>query len=106
MTATGEMPEDVLRIAIAAWLTRYLADVLGLDRESIDERQVFTRYGLDSAAAIAMSSDLGEWLGCEVDAAAAYDHPSIARLAAALAADRMIRVAAKDQAARLASAAR
>src|SRR4051794_34672259 len=96
--ATAEPPsaatEGELRTAIAGWLRCYLIDVLGPAAAALDDRAAFDRYGLDSAAAIAMSSDLGQWLGCEVDAAAAYEHPSIERLSRALAADQMVRAAA------------
>lgn len=84
---------EVLRSEIAGWLKRYLAQALHLDAEPADERMAFDRYGLDSAAAIAMSSDLGDWLGAEVGAEAAYDHPSIAQLAEALANDPAVQAA-------------
>jgi acyl carrier protein len=85
---------DELRTAIAVWLKRYLIEVLGPAAAALDDRAAFDRYGLDSAAAIAMSSDLGQWLGCEIDAAVAYEHPSIARLSRALATDATVRAAA------------
>jgi acyl carrier protein len=84
---TTQPAEEGLRLGIARWLQQYLREVLGPAVERMDEHTAFDRYGLDSAAAIAMSSDLGEWLGCEVDAAAAYDYPSIADLSRALARD-------------------
>jgi acyl carrier protein len=87
----SDVAADALRLEIAAWLTRYVADLLGLTAESIDEHTSFDRFGLDSTAAIAMSGDLGEWLQCEVDAAAAYDYPSIAELAEALTGDETVR---------------
>ncbi len=86
--------EEGLRLGIARWLKEYLREVLGPAVDRMDEHTAFDRYGLDSAAAIAMSSDLGEWLGCEVDAAAAYDNPSIADLSRALARDAAVQASA------------
>lgn len=73
---------------IAQWLRLYIADVLSVTPDSIDAEASFNQIGLDSSAAVGMTGDLGDWLGRELDAAVAYDHPSIAALAAALAAER------------------
>ncbi|WDD95769.1 acyl carrier protein [Burkholderia sp. FERM BP-3421] len=70
---------------IVQWLRLYIADVLGVPPERINTEASFQQLGLDSSAAVGMTGDLGEWLGREIDAAAAYDHPSIQALAHALA---------------------
>lgn len=86
------MPETIER-SIATWLKRYLADLLDLSLDEIDEETTFDRYGLDSLASVGMITDLGDWLGYELDAAAPNDAPSIRLLARELAADDEVRAA-------------
>jgi acyl carrier protein len=73
---------------ITRWLAEYVSEVLAVPIEKIDVDASFERLGLDSAAVVGLSGDLGEWLGRHVEAAAAYDHPSIRALARAVAAPR------------------
>ena len=70
---------------IAAWLVTKLADYLGIDAQSIDVREPFAGYGLESADAIGLVGELEEWLDEELPATLAYDFPSIALLARRLA---------------------
>jgi acyl carrier protein len=70
---------------IATWTCSYLAKVLDLDPSSIDQDQVFERFGLDSVASVALSHDLGSWLGCELDADIAFDAPCVSQLSKTLA---------------------
>jgi acyl carrier protein len=84
LAATGGATQQEERII--AWLREYIADILGLPAEKIDAEASFQQLGLDSSAAVGMTGDLAGWLGIDIDAAAAYDHPSIAALARALAA--------------------
>jgi acyl carrier protein len=86
------MPQAIER-SIATWLKSYLADLLDLSLDEIDENTTFDRYGLDSLAAVGMISDLGSWLNYELDAATPYDSPSILLLARELAADEKVRAA-------------
>lgn len=69
---------------IAQWLREYIGDVLSVAPDSISLDASFQQIGLDSSAAVGMTGDLGDWLGRELDAAVAYDHPSIRALARAL----------------------
>ncbi|MFC4161440.1 acyl carrier protein [Chitinimonas lacunae] len=71
---------------VVAWLRSYLSRLLGIPLQDIDPDKTFERYGLDSSAAVGMTGDLGDWLGVEIDAAAAYDNPTINQLARSLAA--------------------
>ncbi|MDJ0618663.1 MAG: acyl carrier protein [Calothrix sp. MO_192.B10] len=66
---------------IKAWLTSYLAELLEIEPDEVDVKTPFNRYGLDSAAAMGMSGDLGEWLGFELDPTLIYDYPTIEVLA-------------------------
>lgn len=72
--------------AITQWLQGYISDVLAIPVEKINVDASFQQIGLDSSAAVGMTGDLSEWLGCDIDAAAAYDHPNVRALAKAVAA--------------------
>ncbi|MDK2122758.1 acyl carrier protein [Parachitinimonas caeni] len=69
---------------IIDWLRQYIGDVLALPEDEIDIDASFQQLGLDSSAAVGMTGDLADWLGRDIDAAAAYDHPTIRGLAKAL----------------------
>jgi acyl carrier protein len=80
-----------VQMAISDWLKHHLAAVFDIPQALIDGNTTFERYGLDSAAIVGMTGDLGEWLECDVDPAAAYDHPNIDQLAHALAQHQAVR---------------
>jgi acyl carrier protein len=63
------------------WLVSYLAELLEIDRNEVDITVAFERYGLDSAVAIGLTGDLGEWLGYDLDPNLLYDYPTIEALA-------------------------
>lgn len=71
---------------LSEWLISYVANLLDIDRDSIDTRTPFERYGLDSTAAAGLSGDLGEWLGIKLDANLILQHPTIESVANHLAA--------------------
>jgi len=81
----------VAQAAIAQWLRNYLASLLEHDVGKFDDTLSFERMGLDSSALVGMIGDLGDWFGHEIDASAAYDHPSIGALSLALAGDPAVR---------------
>lgn len=70
---------------IADWLRREIGDVLEIDPERIDPAAPFDSYGLASSDAVFLTGDLSEYLGCEVSATLAWDHPTIIELADLLA---------------------
>lgn len=70
---------------IQEWLVSYLARELDIDAREIDVGTPFDGYGLSSASAVFMTSDLSEWLQKEVDPTLPYDYPNIADLARRLA---------------------
>lgn len=92
-TAAGDLTPEAIEQSIASWLKSYLADLLDLRVDQVDEEMTFDRFGLDSLASVGMIADLGEWLGYEFDAAAPNDFPSIRSLARELAADEKARAA-------------
>ncbi len=68
------------------WLQNYLTELLDMTVNELDTRATFSRLGLDSASAIAMTGELAQWLRCEIDPMAAYEFPTIASLSRTLAA--------------------
>ena len=62
---------------IQDWLTAYLGQLLGIEKEKVDPAFSFELYGLDSSAAVGMSGDLSDLLGVELETSLAYDHPTI-----------------------------
>jgi len=66
------------------WLITYLADLKNIDKAKIRTDVSLERYGLDSATAVAMSGDLMDWCGKELDPSAIYDYKTIHELAAYL----------------------
>jgi natural product biosynthesis luciferase-like monooxygenase protein/amino acid adenylation domain-containing protein len=72
--------------AIADWLTSALARALKCAPERIDRDSTFHALGVDSVTAVEIAGDLEVWLGRPVPLTALFEHPSITRLADALAA--------------------
>ena len=70
---------------IEEWLSSYLSNLLGIDPEKIGSRISFARYGLDSSGSIALTSELGDWLGRDLDPTINYAYPTIEALAKHLA---------------------
>ena len=65
---------------IQVWIVSYLADLLEVDSEEIEVTIPFDRYGLDSSAAVGLTGDLEDWLGCELDPTLLYDYPTVEAL--------------------------
>jgi acyl carrier protein len=68
------------KIEVQDWLVSYLSELLDIKLAEIDVTVTFDRYGLDSSAAIAMTGDLANWLGSELDPTLIYDYPTIEAL--------------------------
>ena len=66
--------------AIQAWLVSNIAERLRVNPQDIDVQQPFSRYGLDSLAAVSLSGELGDWLGCKLSPTLVYDYPTIEAL--------------------------
>ena len=73
--------------AIQAWLVEKLAQQLAIPPQEIDVGEPFAAYGLDSMAAVNLSTDISDWLGRSLAPTLAYDYPTIAALAQYLAAE-------------------
>ena len=52
---------------IQDWLVAYLSKELELSPDEIDVTKPFDRYGLSSLTAVAMTGDMEDWLGHELD---------------------------------------
>jgi acyl carrier protein len=71
---------------IEAWIVGWLAKELRIDAATIDPREPLVNFGLGSRQAILLSGDLSDWLGLDLDPSLAWEHPTIERLAAFVAA--------------------
>lgn len=69
---------------IQRWLVEYLASLLDVEPTTIDPAISFDRHGIDSASAVALVSDLAEWLGAELEPTLLYDYPTVETLSAHL----------------------
>lgn len=70
---------------IEEWLVSYLSRLLETPPDKIATKTSFSRYGLDSSASIALTAELGDWLGRDLDPTLNYSYPTIASLAKHLA---------------------
>lgn len=66
---------------IQDWLVNKLAQLLGLNPDDIGISTPLSRYGLDSSSTILLTSDLMDWLGCELEPDVIYQYPTIQTLA-------------------------
>lgn len=62
---------------IEAWLVDRLKAHLGQPELEIDPHLPFSYYGLDSLDAVALASELENWLGVEVAPDVAWDYPTV-----------------------------
>ena len=81
MRTEAPATETVLR----GWIRGALARALGVDAADIDDDRDFDAYGLPSLEAVMLTGELEDRLGRPVDAEAALEHASVARLARHLA---------------------
>jgi acyl carrier protein len=65
---------------IEQWLIIYLSDLLDISQDEIDPQAPFDSYGLDSAAAVGMTGDLGDWLHADLEPTLLYEYPTIRKL--------------------------
>ncbi|MBZ5508324.1 MAG: acyl carrier protein [Acidobacteriia bacterium] len=75
--------------AIRTWLITNIASVVNMDPSSIDIRQTFDNYGLDSLQAVSLSGDLETWLNREISPTVVWDYPTVEQLAQHLSANHV-----------------
>ena len=76
---------------IQRFLVAELARRIEVDPESIDPRQPFARYGLDSLNALRLAVELEARIGRKLPTTALWDYPSIESLAQYLAGELNVR---------------
>ncbi|MET0647635.1 MAG: beta-ketoacyl synthase N-terminal-like domain-containing protein [Pyrinomonadaceae bacterium] len=80
--ATAGRPAD--ESFLRRWLCERVAAKLGVAPSAVDSREPFTRYGLESRDAVALSGELQELLGRPLPPTLVYDYPNIEALTAHL----------------------
>ena len=78
-----QQPQTVA--AIQLWLVTRISERLKVEPHTIDVREPFSRYGLDSLQAVSLSGDLEDWLGRKLSPTLVYDYSTIETLARYLA---------------------
>ena len=72
--------------AIAAWLVTQVAELLGEPPEVVEPDRPLEDVGLESSDVVVLMIDLSDLIGQPVSPVVLWDHPTIASLAAFLAA--------------------
>jgi len=62
---------------VETWLRGYLADLLNIPNTEISPTMPFENFGLDSAAMVALTSDLSKWVGRELKSDLLFLYPDI-----------------------------
>ncbi|MBH8577220.1 acyl carrier protein [Nostocaceae cyanobacterium CENA369] len=70
---------------ISQWIKIYLAEILEVEPEQVDENYEFERFGLNSSAAVSLVGDLEEWLGFELSPSLFFEFNTIAQVSTYLA---------------------
>jgi acyl carrier protein len=66
--------------SIQDWLIDQIARRLDLDSEDIDIHAAFESFGMESAEALVMLTQLEQWLGHSVPPVLVWNYPTIAQL--------------------------
>jgi acyl-CoA synthetase (AMP-forming)/AMP-acid ligase II/acyl carrier protein len=72
---------------IADWISRWMIARGGVDPSEVELEKPLMDYGLDSMMAIELSGEIEHWAGVSLNPMAAWDYPTIAQLAAYVAAE-------------------
>lgn len=70
---------------INEWIRTYLADILEVKPEEIDDNYEFERFGINSSVAVSLVGDLEEWLGFELSPSLFFEFNTIAQVSTHLA---------------------
>lgn len=62
---------------IESWLKAYLGDVLDIPQDDVGVTTPFENFGLDSAAVVALTSDLSKWIGMELKSDLLFQYQDI-----------------------------
>ena len=67
-------------------MTDWLVSELQVEPGDMEVGRSFFDYGMDSVMVVKLTQDLGRWLGCSIDATAAWSFPTVESLSRHLAA--------------------
>lgn len=81
---SGRDPSALSQAAIENWLQAAVAKALEKPVSSIAKDVPLSEMGVDSVEAVALTGDLEDWSGLEVDPTLVFDYPTIAALASHL----------------------
>ena len=70
---------------IQVWLVGWIAKELRMDPKTIQVDAPFVNFGMGSRQAVLLIGEISDWLGVDLEPAAAWDYPTISALAAHLA---------------------
>lgn len=70
---------------IGQWIKEYLAELLEMEPNEIDEDYEFERFGINSSAAVSLVGDLEEWLGFELSPSLFFEFNTITQVSQHLA---------------------
>jgi acyl carrier protein len=70
---------------IGQWIKEYLAELLEIEPNEIDEDYEFERFGINSSAAVSLVGDLEEWLGFELSPSLFFEFNTISQVSQHLA---------------------
>jgi acyl carrier protein len=77
---TGHQASGASAEQIESWLVSYLANLLAIPESEVSRTLTFEQFGLDSAAAVALTGDLARWLETDLDPTLASKHKTVADL--------------------------
>src|SRR5437660_788470 len=86
---TGKQKTRQSAKEIQHWLVTRLAELLEIEPSAINITEPSKNYGLNSVAAVGLSGDLEDWLGCTLSPTIIYTYPTIEQLAKYLAGDEI-----------------
>jgi polyketide synthase 13 len=73
---------------IETWLINWVSKETGKKAHEVDPEETFINLGLSSRQAITLTGEIEDELNMSADVSSAWDHPSIRKLAAHLAAQQ------------------
>ena len=76
-----ESPNQSQVNALTEWLVRELAQILDISQEAVATNEPFSHFGLDSAKAVGLLNQLGEYLSRKIPVTLVWRYPTIEALA-------------------------
>jgi len=69
---------------VEGWLVEKLASITGIDVDLVEIDTPFASYQIDSTVAVALASELAEWLSVPLAPTFFWEYPNVAAVARAL----------------------